>query len=549
MAATIAGVQIPKGATVDIRIAVTAPVNVTAFSARQKVNRFVITEISTQLLGEEPDLHVGERLCWSVPVVLTSPAQGVVGKVGDILVDVTTGEMLVDEETVREDDRGCPASRVQCPIISKNSPIPAWPLACAWCWRISGNSAVKTRCAGSWARVRMGRGHEISCKWPASASMRNLDRPVSTQLTASLGGGVPPIVFLETSHLDYWKIRCDHVAVVVGLDAAHIFLNDPYFDTAPQRTALAGFLHSWAVNEQFTASSALVRDRARRSRGRLAGMPRERAEAGSSKEGAIISAGYRLPFTSVPAASAARTPPGTSPASARPLRRAAPAAGCSCPSPSSPASRAHTACRTTADCAAFQPSAGQKRELSGVSTSSIRISSPSGVQPHSNFVSARITPRAAAWSAARLYRSMLRSRSSAAASAPTILAASAKEMFSSWPFSSLVAGVKIGSGSRPLCASPPAAHAADRAGLPIFLPTATGQLAAYHALDRHHLRLAHQAGPARQLGARGKAGGMSARSVLRGVGRRQRIEPEQASAPSARGPCRESASAAPSRRR
>jgi hypothetical protein len=100
MTATIAGIQFPLGATVDIRIAVTAPINVTAFSARQKVNRFLITEISTQLLGEVPELYVGERLCWSVPVVLTSPARGVVGKVGDVLVDATTGEMLVDEETV-----------------------------------------------------------------------------------------------------------------------------------------------------------------------------------------------------------------------------------------------------------------------------------------------------------------------------------------------------------------------------------------------------------------------------------------------------------------
>jgi hypothetical protein len=91
----------PEGATLAIRIEMTAQVNVTAFVAQQKVTRFVITEISTQLLGETPELSVGERLCWSVPVVLTSPARGVVGKVADISVDATTGELLVDEETVR----------------------------------------------------------------------------------------------------------------------------------------------------------------------------------------------------------------------------------------------------------------------------------------------------------------------------------------------------------------------------------------------------------------------------------------------------------------
>ena len=91
----------PEGATPATHIEMTAPIHITAFVARQKVTRFVITEISTQLLGETPELLVGERLSWSVPVVLTSPARGVVGKVGEIGVDATTGELLVDEETVR----------------------------------------------------------------------------------------------------------------------------------------------------------------------------------------------------------------------------------------------------------------------------------------------------------------------------------------------------------------------------------------------------------------------------------------------------------------
>src|SRR5207244_7506436 len=38
-------------------------------------------------------------------------------------------------------------------------------------------------------------------------------------------------------------------------------------------------------------------------------------------------------------------------------------------------------------------SSGQNRELSGVNTSSIRISVPSGSRPHSNLVSARMMPR------------------------------------------------------------------------------------------------------------------------------------------------------------
>jgi len=101
MTVHLPGVTVPQGATVAIRIELTAQANITPFVARQKVTRFVVMEISTQLLGETPELVVGERLCWSVPVVLTSPARGIIGTVGSIAVDATTGELLVDDATVR----------------------------------------------------------------------------------------------------------------------------------------------------------------------------------------------------------------------------------------------------------------------------------------------------------------------------------------------------------------------------------------------------------------------------------------------------------------
>ena len=101
MAVKVPGVAIPGGATVDIRIEMTAQANITAFVARQKVTQFVVTRISDQLRGEAPDLHVGERLCWSVPVVLTSPSRGALGRVGEILVDAATGEVLADTEAVQ----------------------------------------------------------------------------------------------------------------------------------------------------------------------------------------------------------------------------------------------------------------------------------------------------------------------------------------------------------------------------------------------------------------------------------------------------------------
>ena len=81
----------------------------------------------------------------------------------------------------------------------------------------------------------------------------NLETSTLPQLGAALASGVPPIVFLDTSHLDYWKLRCDHVAVLVGLDLAAAFLNDPYFDAAPRQTSLIGFQFAWAANEHLAA--------------------------------------------------------------------------------------------------------------------------------------------------------------------------------------------------------------------------------------------------------------------------------------------------------
>src|SRR5262249_38335358 len=84
MEGRIPGVPAPAGAPVNIRVEVTAPLNITPFVAQQTVNAF-FTEISTQLRSDPPELVVGERLRWAVPVVLTSPVRGVVGKVDELL--------------------------------------------------------------------------------------------------------------------------------------------------------------------------------------------------------------------------------------------------------------------------------------------------------------------------------------------------------------------------------------------------------------------------------------------------------------------------------
>jgi ABC-type bacteriocin/lantibiotic exporter with double-glycine peptidase domain len=68
------------------------------------------------------------------------------------------------------------------------------------------------------------------------------------ELAAALLAGTPPIVYVETGSLDYWSIDCSHVAVLVGMELGAVLLNDPAFDSAPQKASLDRFLQAWADN-------------------------------------------------------------------------------------------------------------------------------------------------------------------------------------------------------------------------------------------------------------------------------------------------------------
>src|SRR5438128_3130320 len=90
--------RLPTESTLDISIRVTQPLNVTSFSARQRVTQ----ELSTQLGGDAPELSVGERVYWSVTVVFTLPGRGALGRVGTLRIDAGTGELLTDPQTEQE---------------------------------------------------------------------------------------------------------------------------------------------------------------------------------------------------------------------------------------------------------------------------------------------------------------------------------------------------------------------------------------------------------------------------------------------------------------
>ena len=87
-------------AQVDVIIRVTSQLNVTAFSAKQKVAGLALSEIGTGIAVDEPELVVSrQRVVWRVPLHVALPGLGRVGDIGPIDVDAQTGEVLADHRT------------------------------------------------------------------------------------------------------------------------------------------------------------------------------------------------------------------------------------------------------------------------------------------------------------------------------------------------------------------------------------------------------------------------------------------------------------------
>ncbi len=94
--------SLPQTGRLEVDIKVTADVNISAYAAQQKVNNFVLSDISYMMHAGTPELVVAERICWRVPVMLSLTSQGEVGEVGKIDIDVETGQMYVTPQLITE---------------------------------------------------------------------------------------------------------------------------------------------------------------------------------------------------------------------------------------------------------------------------------------------------------------------------------------------------------------------------------------------------------------------------------------------------------------
>jgi len=101
--ATLVGWPVTGQTKVNVRIEVTAQINVSAFVARQKANRFLILQVGDQLCAGEPELVVGTTVCWRVPVHYAPSRRGVLGVVGHLIIDGDTGEVTIADGRMVED--------------------------------------------------------------------------------------------------------------------------------------------------------------------------------------------------------------------------------------------------------------------------------------------------------------------------------------------------------------------------------------------------------------------------------------------------------------
>src|SRR5688572_33455037 len=84
-------VDLPAQAKIKVELSITSEINITGYTAQRKVSKLLLDEVANLLYGERPNLVVGQRLLWRVPVWVGVPRLGPVGGGGGLGVEAPTG--------------------------------------------------------------------------------------------------------------------------------------------------------------------------------------------------------------------------------------------------------------------------------------------------------------------------------------------------------------------------------------------------------------------------------------------------------------------------
>lgn len=88
--------------SLELNINVSAQAAVTSDEARRKVSGYVLSHVSDLMHGADPSLVLDKEIFWRVPVILSNPPYGTRGQVGEIDVNIETGELLTSSDIIAE---------------------------------------------------------------------------------------------------------------------------------------------------------------------------------------------------------------------------------------------------------------------------------------------------------------------------------------------------------------------------------------------------------------------------------------------------------------
>jgi hypothetical protein len=86
---------------VEVAIKIQTRLNISSYVARQKALVCLALHCGQSFCVDDPILQIGERIVWLVPVWLSSPQEGRKAKIGELVVDAQTGEVLESGERCR----------------------------------------------------------------------------------------------------------------------------------------------------------------------------------------------------------------------------------------------------------------------------------------------------------------------------------------------------------------------------------------------------------------------------------------------------------------
>ncbi len=110
-----------------------------------------------------------------------------------------------------------------------------------WSWRLKrilGTTALGTPASN----IKKLNSHKLR----ASYSQGTLD-----DIQQNLWTGNPCIVFVRTDEISHWESGTDHALVIVGIDDEFVYVNDPYFESAPIPVLIGEFMIGWIERQQY----------------------------------------------------------------------------------------------------------------------------------------------------------------------------------------------------------------------------------------------------------------------------------------------------------